>query len=49
MQRAAVWLAALGLLFGGHAASSVVAQDLVNPVPATETSLARGQEIYGQQ
>jgi len=49
MRRAAVLLAALGLLLGGHAAPFVVAQDLPNPVPATDASLARGQEIYGQQ
>ena len=49
MGRAATWLIVLGLLLGGHAVPYVVAQDLANPVPATDVSLARGQEIYGQQ
>ena len=39
----------LGLVFAARFLSlDAAAQDLPNPVPATDASLARGQEIYGQ-
>jgi mono/diheme cytochrome c family protein len=48
MVRAAWWLVILGVVFAGEFLPHAAAQELVNPVQATDTSLARGQEIYSQ-
>jgi mono/diheme cytochrome c family protein len=49
MGRAALWLVAAGLILGtGWSALSARAQELTNPIPATEASVARGRELYGQ-
>ncbi len=48
MVRAAWWLVVLGVVFADWWLPQATAQELVNPVPATDASLARGQEIYGQ-
>lgn len=48
MRRAARCVVVLGLVGAVRFASPAAAQDLTNPVPATDASLARGQELYGQ-